>query len=66
MFVCLFSAGVYCPRAKGHNCTDLCMEALTEDIAEAKQMALQLHCYSVIVYVNMCDAHGVPTPDRYV
>ncbi len=39
---------------------------LAEVMAEAHELHDQPHQRTLVVYVNMCDANGVPTPDKYV
>ena len=65
----LLPAGVYCPAAKGHTSTELCLERLTLDIAEKTEDPGRryIHHHAVVVYVNMCDVlNGRATPDIYV
>lgn len=62
----LLSAGVYCPRAKGHSRMEVCLDYLAENIAEARECKHQLYNYMIVIYVNMCDMLGEATPDIYV
>ena len=64
--VLMFSAGVYCPRAKGHSRMEVCLDYLAEHIAEARECQLQLYNYTIVIYVNMCDMNGKATPDVYI
>ncbi|XP_067686174.1 F-box only protein 38-like [Haliotis asinina] len=61
-----FKEGIYCPRRKGHHVMTDCLMDLQDVISEMRHKSVSLYCYSVIVYVNMCDVTGTPTPDMYL
>ncbi|XP_048240772.1 F-box only protein 38-like [Haliotis rufescens] len=61
-----YKEGIYCPRRKGHHVMTDCLMDLQDVISEMRHKSVSLYCYSVIVYVNMCDVTGTPTPDMYL
>ena len=59
-------AGVYSPRAKGHLNTEICLDLLTQDIAEGRECGYAIYNHAILIYVNMCDVNGRATPDLHV
>ncbi|ESO83751.1 hypothetical protein LOTGIDRAFT_196970 [Lottia gigantea] len=61
-----FKGGLYCQGAKGHFNKEDARDGIVFDLAEFQDANQTFFINNIIVYFNMCDTSGVPTPDFYL